>query len=64
MDYMVKGDLNGMFLVSGGTPDKREEWMGCLGAVNIATSAIFTEGAWVSGWGSSSWSGLQRARKQ
>lgn len=39
--------------------------MGCLSVVNTATSAIFTDGAWVSGVdGSSSWSDLQRERKQ
>jgi hypothetical protein len=38
--------------------------MGCLSVVNTATSAIFTEGAWVSGVdGSSSWSDLQRENK-
>jgi hypothetical protein len=47
-------------------PWKREGivW-GCLSVVNTATSAIFTDGAWVSGVdGSSSWSDLQRERKQ
>jgi hypothetical protein len=52
-------------LVSRGSLDKRGDCMGCLSVVNTATSAIFTEGAWVSGVdGSSSWSDLQRERKQ
>jgi hypothetical protein len=61
---MVKGGLNGLFWCLGGPWTREGSCMGCLSEVNIATSTIFTEGAWVGRVdGSSSWSDLQRARK-
>lgn len=50
MDYMVKGGLNRMFWCLGVPWTRDGSVWGCLSVVNTAASAIFTEGAWMSGW--------------
>ncbi len=49
MDY-IKGGLNGTFWCLGGVPGQERSVYGCFSVVDIATSAIITEGAWVGGW--------------